>query len=993
MKKQRGPRTTGNAPLVEVAPENSTTSKLTGGHRKSKEFCPVVGVGASAGGLEAFVQLLKHLPKQTGLAFALVQHLDPTRESHLSEILSRSTEMPVVEAKHGVHLEPDRVYVIPPNASMSVSDGTLTLAAREEGRGRHLPVDHFFESLASHRGNKAIGVVLSGNASDGTLGLKAIKAAGGIAFAQDEGSAKFPGMPRSAISAGFVDFVLAPEEIATELARLGQAPYLRAGKDEETEAHKGDGLNKIFKLLRTVTGVDFASYRQTTIQRRVQRRLTVRRVESLEEYLKDLEKHPDEVQALFHDILIHVTNFFREPESFTALAAQVFPELVRNRAPDDPIRMWVPGCSTGEEAYSLAISLVEFLGDKADQVPIQVFGTDVSEQVIEAARRGVFDPGIEADVSPDRLRRFFTKSDRGYQICKRLRDLCVFARQNVIKDPPFSKIDLISCRNVLIYFEPALQKKLIPVFHYALKPRGYLLLGSAETVGNFGDLFAALDAKNRLFLKRPDGGHSLPHLHLAADFPATQNDPIDGVATGPREVWSRLDVLKEADRLVSEKYCPPGLVINDAMEIVQFRGEVAPYLNPATGEASLNLFKMTRPAFATELRSAIAAARKGDVPVRRHCLHLELRGAPREVLLEVLRIDPPAVKERAFVVIFEEVPPLPAPAVPAKASKREDSRAAQLADELAAAREHLQSLSEEHEATNEELRSANEEIQSSNEELQSTNEELETAKEELQSTNEELTTLNEELRHNNADLAAVNDDLNNLLRGVSLPVVMLGRDFRIRRFTPAAQKLFKFVPSDIGRSITDIKADIEVPDLEALMREVIDGLCVRERELRDTQNRCYRLQVRPYETADNKIAGAVLIFFDIDDAKRAGDRLRHAMNYADAIIETVPAPLLVLNGELRVKRATPSFCAQFRVAANAVEDEFLYDLGNRQWDIPALRSLLEEVLPKNAHVHDFKVEHTFPKIGRKTMLLNARRVAATAGEEPVIVLSFAEVRP
>jgi two-component system CheB/CheR fusion protein len=563
----------------------------------------------------------------------------------------------------------------------------------------------------------------------------------------------------------------------------------------------------------------------------------------------------------------------------------------------------------------------------------------------------------------------------------------------VIKDPPFSKLDLISCRNVLIYFEPALQKKLIPVFHYALKPRGYLLLGSAETVGAFGDLFAPLDAKNKIFLKRPDSGGPLPHMHLESGFPEAQIDLANRGAKAAPEVWSRLDVLREADRLVSAKYCPPSLVINDAMEIIQFRGEVAPYLNPGSGEASLNLFKMTRPAFAMELRSAIAAARKDTAPGRKHSLQVELRGEAREVWLEVLRIDPPTVKERAFVINFEAAPVPPVPTASNKRSKRDDSRNARLAEELVAVKEHLQSLAEEHEATNEELRSANEEIQSSNEELQSTNEELETAKEELQSTNEELTTLNEELRHNNGDLTAVNDDLNNLLRSVSLPVVMLGRNLQIRRFTPAAEKLFKLIPADIGRAITDIKADIELPDLEILVRDSIDGLCMKERELRDHRGRWHRLQVRPYETAENKIAGAVLILFDIDDAKRSNDRLKHAGSYADAIIETVREPLLVLDDSLRIKRATEAFYEKFRVAPQAVEDQFLYDIGKRQWDIPALRSLLEDVLPKNTRVSNFKVEHVFPKLGKRTMLLNARRVEAADGEEPLIVLSITQKEP
>ncbi|MDR3403713.1 MAG: chemotaxis protein CheB [Chthoniobacter sp.] len=957
------------------------------------EVCPVVGVGASAGGLEAFAQLLEHLPARTGLAFALVQHLDPTRESHLSDILSRSTGMPVVEAKDGVVLEPDHVYVIPPNASMSVSDGTLTLAAREEGRGGHLPIDHFFESLAEHRGNKAIGVVLSGNASDGTLGLKAIKAAGGIAFAQEEASAKFPGMPRSAINAGVVDYVLPLDKMATELARLGGAPYLRATGEDVIEAPGRDGVRKVFKLLRTVTGVDFASYRQTTIQRRIHRRLTVQRMNALEEYLKVLEKDPEEVRALFDDILIHVTNFFREPESFAALDAKVFPELLKNLHPDEPIRIWVPGCSTGEEAYSLAIRLMEFLADKPKRAPIQIFGTDVSEHVIEAARRGIYDTTIEADVSPEQLRRYFVKTDRGYQVSKGIRELCVFARQDLIKDPPFSKLDLISCRNVLIYFEPVLQKKLIPVFHYALKPQGYLLLGSAETVGSFTDLFTPLDTKSKIFLKRANSGSMLPHLSLRGDFSAMQKDPGERRDKTAPEVWSRLDILKEADRLITARYCPPGLVVNEQMEIIQFRGEVAPFLNPDSGEASLNLFKMTPPALGAELRNAIATARKGTAQARKHVLHLELRGKSRETSLEVLRIDPPAVKERAFVIVFEEASEPATPALAPKGKRQENARQLQLVEELAAAREQLQSLSEEHEATNEELRSANEEIQSSNEELQSTNEELETAKEELQSTNEELTTLNEELRHNNRHLTSVNDDINNLLRSVSLPVVMLGRDLRIRRFTPSAKKIFKLIPSDVGRAISDIKADIEVPDLEKLVEEVIDGLSVKERELRDRQGRWYQLQVRPYETADNKIAGAVLILFDIDDARRAKERLKHAARYADALIETVREPLLVLDDALWVKRVTESFCEKFRVSAEDTEGHLFYELGNRQWDIPSLRSLLEEVLPKNVSVTGFKVQHHFPKIGERTVLLNARRVAPVDGEEALIVLSITDAPP
>jgi two-component system, chemotaxis family, CheB/CheR fusion protein len=986
--KKRSPRPPKAATAAESGPAKSAPVLSKSPDEIS---CPVVGVGASAGGLEAFTELLKHLPQKTGLAYALVQHLDPSRESHLREILSRTTQMPVVEASDGLRLEPNRVYVVPPGASMTVTDGVLQVGPREEGRGRHLPIDRFFQSLAAHRGSKAIGVVLSGNASDGTVGLKAIKAADGITFAQSEDSAKFPGMPRSAVSAGCVDFVLPPEKIAEELARLGGHPYLTANQAREPETgQNGDGLKRIFKLLRTATGVDFSNYRQTTIRRRIQRRVTVQRVEE-EEYLKLLEKNPAELQALFHDFLIHVTNFFREPETFAALARHVFPELLKDRGLDEPLRVWVPGCSTGEEVYSLAISLMEFLGDKTEVPAIQIFGTDASERVIETARKGVYDAGIEADVSPERLRRFFGRVEGGFQITKSIRDLCVFARQNLIKDPPFSKLDLVSCRNVLIYFEPALQKKLIPVFHYALKPQGYLLLGSAENVNRFDELFTAIDQKNKIFLKRPNGNTTPSFAHPPEGDDIMQREAREASPDARASVWSRLDIHKEADRLLLAKFCPPALVIDDAMEIIQFRGEVVPYLNPAPGQASLNLFKMTHPGLAMELRSAILSARKGDGTPRRHVVRLGARGDAREVTMEVLRIDPPAVSERCFIILFEEQPPLAATAGASKKSKAADERTARLEEELSASKEHVQALIEEHEATNEELRSANEEIQSSNEELQSTNEELETAKEELQSTNEELTTLNEELKRNNDELNSLNDDLNNLLRTVGLPVVMLGRDLRIRRFTPSAQKLFKLIATDVGRAITDIQADIDVPDLAGLVHEAIDHLCLKEVELRDRQDHWYRLQIRPYETAENKIAGAVLILFDIDAARRSAHRLQHAANYSEAIVETVREPLLVLDGKLRIKRATTSFCTQFRVRPDAINGRLLYELGNRQWDIPALRSLLEEVLPRNTHVENFAVEHVFPKIGKKKMLLNARTVEPTPGEEPLIVLSITEV--
>jgi len=975
--------------------------KLTGASPVPKRFskvkadaspCPVVGVGASAGGLEAFSKLLKSLPAKTGMALVFVQHLDPKRESQLAAILSRETAMPVREAKDGMKIAPDQVYIIPPNASMEISGDRLRIQPRGDGSGQHMPVDQFFSSLAKSRQNKAIGVVLSGTASDGSIGLKMIKANGGITFAEDEASAKYGGMPRNAIATDCVDFILTPEGIAAELARIAKHPFLKVkpGASADGVEETGDGIKSIFMMLRSATGVDFSQYRKSTLNRRIQRRMILHKVDDVGDYVAHLKKYPDDVHALYQDILIHVTGFFREPESFKALEDQVYPKLVHGRqSPGDPIRVWLPGCSTGEEAYSLAISLVEFLGLRAGETRIQIFGTDVSEQVIEKARQGIYPEDIESEVSPERLRRFFTKVERGYQINKSVREMCVFARQNVIKDPPFSKLDLISCRNLLIYLEPALQKKLMPVFHYALNPEGYLLLGSAETVGAFDEIFRLVDQKHKIYKKKP-GTPRIAFTPAAFEYGDVTHE-IRRKPVAVTESWSRLDVLKEADRALMSRYCPPAIVVDENMEIVQFRGQINPFIEPAAGEASLSLYKMVREGFQMELRTAIQRAKQSKVGVRKEGMVIHAGGHEKNINLEVIAISAPPLRERCFIITFEEIPLVPESLPKAgKTGKKDDPRVAQLEQELSAMKEHLQAVVEEQEATNEELRSANEEIQSSNEELQSTNEELETAKEELQSTNEELTTVNEELRHANTELTEVNNDLGNLLRSVNLPIIMLDRELRIRRFTPAAQKTMKLLPADIGRSITDLRPDLNLPDLEKMIREVIDNLSTNEREVQDAAGRWYSLQLRPYETSDNKIAGVVMVLFDIDARKRNAQLMKLAVDYADAFVETVSDPLLILDRDMRVRKATRGFYEMFHVEPEETEGKSFYELGNGQWDIPKLRDLLEKVLPKNSHVRDFKVEGTFPGIGRHKMLITAHRVARAGADDRMILLSIRE---
>ena len=948
------------------------------------EIVSIVSIGASAGGLEAFSELLRNLPERTGMAFVFVQHLDPHHSSQLVQILARETALPIKEVTDGESLRPNQVYIMPPNCEMTLEKGTLRLWARSENRGRRMPIDRFFASVAEEQGSAAIGIVLSGTASDGTRGLNAIKEKGGITMAQDETSARYSSMPRSAVSSGNVDLILTPRAIAEELARISGHPYIR----RQTEPNPSkDGKDIVLALLLAASGVDFKQYRQTTLLRRIQRRMVLNRTEDFDVYVALLQKNPAEVEALYQDVLIHVTSFFREPEIFETLRETVFPELVEGRDRNEPIRIWLPGSSTGEEVYSVAISLFEFLETSTLRPAVQIFGTDVSQRVVESARSGVFGEAIESEVSPERLRSFFTRVDRGYQINKPIRDMCVFARQDVTRDPPFSKMDLISCRNVMIYFEPELQHRLIPLFHYALKSSGFLLLGSAENIGRFSHLFDIVTQKSKLFRKRPGQREFLPTSGYAV---ASSGHSPKRSRAETQEIGR--DVIRKAEKALMDRFCPPAVVVDQNLEIIQFRGAVTPYLQPASGRASLNLFSMTLPALEFELRSLIDRSKSGQGDVRRENLQIEIGGVLQNLRLEVIRVGITETQAGTFIVAFSATTPA-TPVTPEDARDGQQSRIAQLEEKLAAAREQVQSVIDEREVAGEELRSANEEIQSSNEELQSTNEELETAKEELQSTNEELTTLNEELRHTNLELSEVNNDLLNLLRSVNIPVVMVGRDLRIRRFTPSAHKTLKLIPSDVGRLITDLQPDIQIPDLEVQIRRVIDSLCTKEMEVQDKTGRWYSLLMRPYETVDNKISGAILILFDIEESKRNLIEKQQAADFADALLETVRSASILLDGSLRIKRATSPFYRLFHTRPANTEGRLFYEIGDGEWDTPDLRSLLEEILPRNSRVQDFELWQEVPPDGRRKLLLNAARTNKLVDNEYFIIVSIEDVTP
>lgn len=931
------------------------------------------------------------------MAVVLIQHLDPTHESALSILLSRTTLMPVVEARHRLKVKPGHVYIIPPNKKMGISRGVLRVMTRDADHRLPSAVDFFLHELAVDFGARAIGIILSGTGMDGTRGIQEIKSAGGVTFAQDESSAKYSGMPVSAGSTGCVDHVMPPEAMAAELVRLEKEQRMGEGTGGEPEipAAEVDYFRQICSLVRAYSGVDFTQYKPSTIRRRVSRRMAIQKKQTLKEYVGFLRKNSGEVEALFQDILIFVSGFFRDPKMFDVLKKKVFPSLCKNRRQDLPIRIWVAGCSTGEEVYSLAIALLEFMEKQAEHYDIQVFGSDINEKILARARAGVYPDSIAEDVSPERLSRYFSKTAAGYRISKAIRDMCIFARQDVTRDPPFSNIDLVSCRNVMIYFDVALQKKVIPIFHYALRPQGFLVLGMAESIGGYSELFSIVDARHRVYTRMASA------LRMAV-FPSGLTGG-SAPASSVQHVVSRQvaepmlsEVRKQADAIILSKFCPSGVVVNSSMQILQFRGQTGPFLENTPGDASLNLLKMARQGLAVELRPLISRAVKLKRPVEEVGVQVRENGRVLSVDLKVIPFSVPPGSELFFLILFTEKSSKALPAV----RKGRVSHASplereleQLRDEISASKLSLQTIIEEQEASNEELRAASEEALSSNEELQSTNEELETAKEELQSTNEELTTLNEELQNRNLELHQLSDDLINLFSSVDIPIVILGADLRIRRFTPKARKVLNIIPGDVGRPISDLKSNLIIDDLRGMIDDVLESLTTGEHEVQDLEGRWHVLRIRPYKTMDNRIDGVVLTLLDIDALKRSLAEAQEARQFAEAVIATVREPLLVLDSGLNVKMVNRSFCEFFRTRSQDAENKSIYELGNGQWDLPALRELLEKLLPTRSPFEGFRVEHEFPEIGKKELLLNARSMTAPGHQNQWILLAMEDITP
>lgn len=954
----------------------------------------VVGIGASAGGLDALSEMLQQLPKETRLALMVVQHMDATHASYLVELLGRVAAMPVEWAKNGQTMESGKVYVAPPKTCVTLKSGVLVLKESPERGGKE--IDFFLRSLALDAKERAVGVILSGSNSDGTAGLQAIKRAGGLVFAQDPTTAAFPIMPKSAIDAHCVNRVLAPAAIGRELVKLTQECediWRNLAGGAAARRNEPEQLSTLFRLLRTRTGVDFTHYKQTTIKRRLARRMALTRTTDLGEYVTLLQRSRDEVDELYENLLINVTSFFRDPDTFEFLQTEVLPAILQNHQDGSPVRVWVPGCSTGEEAYSIGILIREVMDARGHSVPVQIFATDVSEAAITTARAGRYSAADVSQVSAERLQRFFLRTDHGYMVQKIIRDMCVFARQNVVRDSPFSRLDLISCRNMMIYLSPLLQRKLIPVFHYSLSPTGCLLLGSSESIGAHVDLFRLVDRRFRVYSRKST------NRRASLDF--SQDHIGVGLSLNPKPSATVMsddhqepsDIIREADRILLTRQGPAGVLVDDDAEILQFRGDVSPYLAPVAGRASLNVLKMVREGLMPELESALREARMLNVRVQRMGIRSSQGETASFVDLDITPIDSGRTKERFFLVLFS-------PGMPR--SKRPDSEAEQspstsdsaeqceqLRRDLLATRSTLQSIIERHEVTNQELRAANEEVQSSNEELQSANEELETAKEELQSTNEEMTTVNEELHSRQLELIQVNNDLQNLINSVHLPIIILGQDLRIRRFTPMAQKVLNVIPSDIGRPFSDINIKLAVPDLPQLISEVVESLTVRELEVQDVQGAWYSMRLRPYKTAESKIDGVVLTLIDIDHIKRSMAELEQARNLAQAVIETTSEPMVVLTADFRVKSANTAFCGLLRLARERAENRPFVDLLNVPAGVVQLHEMLTGILPMSTGtltVHRIVVD--LPGGGLTPLEFGLRQITSAAQAYPLILVSI-----
>jgi len=827
---------------------------------------PIVGIGASAGGLEALEQFLGHVPENSGMAFVIVQHLDPTHKGIMCELLARITAMEVFQVSDRMRVKPNCVYVIPPNKDMSILHGVLHLFEPTAPRGLRLPIDFFLRSLAEDRKEQSIGVILSGMGSDGTMGLRAIKEKAGLALAQAPASAKFDSMAKSAIAAGLADIIAPAEDLPGKILDYLRHTLVIAKTEIPIEEKDHSALSKVLILLRAKTGNDFSMYKKNTLYRRIERRMSIHQIDRIASYVRYLQENSQELEILFKELLIGVTSFFRDEAAWEQLRDEVIPKLLANYPQGGKLRAWSAGCSTGEEAYSLAIAFKEAIEkvNPTENFTLHIFATDLDHNTINKARSGVYPAGIAADVTALRLKRFFIQEENGYRIGKEIREMVTFATQNVIMDPPFTKLDILICRNLLIYLTPELQKILLPLFHYSLKPGGVLFLGSAETVNNFTDLFAPLAVKSRLFRKR----ESVLIAETLA-FPASFIPALPGLPKELTMLKPAANLQSLADQLLLQHFSPPAVLVNDKGDILYISGRTGKYLEPAAGKANWNIFAMARDGLRFDLGSAFQKALKQKGAITTKGLQVGTNGGKQTVDIMVQKIEEPEALRGMVMIVFTDV------ATPLEKETKVSSRKApvgntrvqELEEDLQQLREQLQTTREEMQSSQEELKSTNEELQSTNEELQSTNEELTTSREEMQSLNEELQTVNAEQLAKMDELSWINDDMKNLLNSTEIVTVFLDNELHVRRFTTGADKLFKLLPGDVGRPLSDIANDLLYPGMTEEAQEVLRTLVFSEKQIAASDGRWFLVRIMPYRTMEDVIGGVVITFANITAAK------------------------------------------------------------------------------------------------------------------------------
>jgi two-component system CheB/CheR fusion protein len=953
--------------------------------------CPVVGVGASAGGLEALQGLFANLPSEPNLAFVVVQHRATDRTSVMKSLMEKHTNLDVADIEDGTKIKPDTIYLAPADKDVSIMRGVLFLIEPPPHSGAHLPIDSFLRTLARDEAERAICIILSGTGSDGTLGLREIKAGGGMVMAQQEEQAKYDAMPRSAIETGMVDFILPVEKMGEQLRQYVRHPYLERPRVPEAEEKSEDQFQRIFMLIRNQTGHDFSHYKRNTIRRRIARRLAVHQIEDLDHYIKLLQESTEEVAILAREMLITVTNFFRDREAWESLAEDVIRSLVEEKPPEIPLRIWVPGCATGEEAYTVAILFHEQMARDEKHHLLQIFATDLDEESVNIGRRGVYPKSIAADVSQTRLRRFFTEEGNSYKIKNSIRETIVFAKHNLVKDAPFSKLDLVCCRNVLIYMDNSLQRKLIPMFHYTLNAGGILFLGESESIGTFADLFAPVDAKRKIFRRKPVETGYEPEVAEVGFRPP--GEAGRGKTHGAK---GKPDVAETAERVILCDYSLPCVLVDEEFNIVYFNGNTSRYLAQPSGKPTTNIIQMARPEIHFKLNLLLKRAFHERHIAMEKDIQIRVNDHYFDTDIVVRPIADGGAGENLMLVVFKSRPKerKPGEGVPRPTDvpvEEKDGHIRELEQELQSTREYLQTTIEELETSNEELKSSNEELQSTNEELQSTNEELDTSREELQSTNEELRTVNSEHQQKIDELSKAYDDLNNLLGVTEVATLFLDRELRIRRFTPAACKIFRLIDRDVGRPLDDISTKLQCPNLLPDLRGVLETLTRIDREVRCDSGEWYQMKVTPYRTAENVIEGVVITFVDISEQKKTLAASEQAAAFAEAIVETVRKPLLILDQDLNIVAANPAFYRHFQTRPEETIGLRIYQVGNHQWDIPELRTLLEQIVAQNTKLEDFRVQAGFPQRGTRTMVFNACQTTYKGEATGRILLSFEDI--